>query len=68
MKITNEFINQLNKTIQISIQHGGETQKQTFQTQQEVLDCKNKESIASIQKIDEEDRIIPCLLIRDLIV
>ena len=46
----------------------GKIWKQRFETQQQVLDCKNKESIASIQKIDEEGRIVPCLLIKDLIV
>ena len=32
----------------------GETWEETFETEQQVLDCKNKESIVSIQKIDEE--------------
>jgi len=31
----------------------GETWEETFETEQQVLDCKNKDSIVSIQKIDE---------------
>ena len=32
----------------------GETWEETFETEQQVLDCKNKDSIISIQKIDKE--------------
>ena len=32
----------------------GETWEETFETEQQVLDCKNKDSIVSIQKIDKE--------------
>ena len=32
----------------------GETWEETFETEQQVLDCKNKDSIVSIQKIEEE--------------
>ena len=32
----------------------GETWEETFETEQQVLECKNKDSIVSIQKIDEE--------------
>lgn len=32
----------------------GETREETFETEQQVLECKDKDSIISIQKIDEE--------------
>ena len=32
----------------------GETWEETFETEQQVLDCKNKDSIVSIQRIDKE--------------
>ena len=32
----------------------GETWEETFETEQQVLECKNKDSIVSIQKIEEE--------------
>lgn len=32
----------------------GETWEETFETEQQVLECKNKDSIVSIQKIDKE--------------
>ena len=53
MKITNEFINQLNKTIEVSIEHGGDDGGPYYCCKEEIF----KEVNNLVKLMDKENKL-----------
>ena len=53
MKITNEFINQLNKTIEVSIEHGGDAGGAYYCCKEEIFEEVNN----LVKLIDKENKL-----------